>query len=95
MVSKPPDSKTQTSKEEVIGGSLGKFSEDFDIEDIDMGDTDADAPGMKSREASGSHFVKDDAEEIVQGMYYMSSRNVSESPECHDFRSSIEYSSAT
>lgn len=78
MVSKPPDSKTQTPKEEVISSSLGKSSEDFDIEDIDMGDIDADAMKL-SRETSGSYFVKGDAEEIVQGMYRISSRNVSES----------------
>lgn len=95
MVSKPPDSKAQTPKEEVISSSLGKSSEDFDIEDIDMGDIDADAMKL-SRETSGSHFVKGDAEEIVQGMYRISSRNVSESPkECHDLRPSIEHSYTT
>ncbi|THH09383.1 hypothetical protein EW145_g2045 [Phellinidium pouzarii] len=67
MVSKSLDNTARTTKEdEVIGDEYRKASEEFDMEDIVVADTDAEVSDLKVRDRSGSDCVRADAEEIVK-----------------------------
>lgn len=74
MVNKPPENGLQSARHETAGGTLGRTSEEFEIEDIDVGDTDVE--GNSARLRRGQENVRPDADEIVQGtsfsMYLLS-----------------------
>ncbi|KAL5485102.1 GYP1 [Sanghuangporus weigelae] len=73
MVNKPSENGLQTTRHESIGGTLGRTSEEFEIEDIELGDTDAEGHTAKVRR--GSENVRNDAEEIVQDPFSSIHRN--------------------
>ncbi|EJD03108.1 RabGAP/TBC [Fomitiporia mediterranea MF3/22] len=63
IVNRTTENGVQPTKEGVLSNNtLGRTSEEFDIEDIDVAETDADVRVSKN----GLQFVKDDAQEIVQ-----------------------------
>ena len=66
MVSKSTENGTHAPLDsETVEEARSNASEDFDIEDIDVGETDAEG---SSKQRRGSNVVKQDAEAIVQGM---------------------------
>ncbi|KAH8119261.1 RabGAP/TBC [Phellopilus nigrolimitatus] len=68
MVSKSSENGARGIKEdEAIGGAKRRTSEEFDIEDIVVADTDAEASDPKpNKERSGLDSVRDDAGDVVQ-----------------------------
>lgn len=71
MVSKSTENGARTPNEAGTHEEVrSNASEDFDIEDIDVGDTDAEGLGTKSmKQRRASNVVRQDAETIVQGMF--------------------------
>ena len=62
MVNKPAENGLQKTREQAI-------DEEFDMEDVEVTVTDAEISSNKvSRDKNGSENIRNDAEEIVQGL---------------------------
>ncbi|KAI5123683.1 hypothetical protein M0805_001711 [Coniferiporia weirii] len=67
MVSKPSENEARVTKEdEVIGDTHRRASEEFDMEDILVADTDAEALDLRTTERAASGSLRTDAEDVVQ-----------------------------